>query len=89
MTVNSGVLGVLIQLGLGLNLPLVTTPTGNPLCPQFLPQPISFAASSAQTVVIQGSHFTLRSLPGHSATAWWFDLIFIQSLLMLVGRRLG
>ena len=62
MTVNLGVLGVLILLGLSLNLPLVTTPTRNPLCPWFLPQPISFAASSA---VIQGSHFTLRSLPGH------------------------
>lgn len=33
MTVNSGVLGVFIQLGLSLNLPLVTTPTGNSLCP--------------------------------------------------------
>ena len=28
-----GMLGVLILLGLSLNLPLVTTPTRNPLCP--------------------------------------------------------
>lgn len=65
MIVNLGAVGVLTLLEFSLNLPLVTTPTRNPLCSRFPPQPISFTASSAQTVVIQGSHFILRSLPGH------------------------
>lgn len=89
MIVNLGAVGVLTLLEFSLNLPLVTTPTRNPLCSRFPPQPISFTASSAQTVVIQGSHFILRSLPGHLSHCLVVWPIFIQSLLMLAGRRLG